>query len=98
VRTTLTLDPDVVRLITDEVHRSRQPFKRVVNDALRRGFAPAGPVRSATPYRVKPHIATLVAGLDRHRFNALVDELEDAATIQKLTRVPRATRAAERRR
>lgn len=41
-RTTLTLDPDVVRLIEEEVHRLRKPFKHVVNDALRRGLASGG--------------------------------------------------------
>jgi len=38
MRTTLTLDPDVARMLTDEAHRLRKPFKQVVNDALRRGL------------------------------------------------------------
>ena len=93
MRTTLTLDADVVKLLEEEVHRARKPFKQVVNDALRRGLSPnAGPRRAST-YRVRPHIAKLLPGLDRSRLNALADELEDAAVIGKLG----SSRAAERR-
>ncbi len=95
MRTTLTIDPDVARLIDDEVHRSRRPFKQVVNDAIRRGLAPVAHATPKTAYRVKAHVAKLAAGLDRQRFNALADELEDTTTITKLgTR----TKAAERKR
>jgi hypothetical protein len=40
MRTTLTLDDDVARLLEDAVHRQRRPMKQVVNDALRQGLAP----------------------------------------------------------
>ena len=33
MRTTLTLDPDVERLLNEEMHRVRRPYKQVVNDA-----------------------------------------------------------------
>ena len=39
MRTTLTLDPDVARLVAAEVHRARMPMKAVVNEALRKGLA-----------------------------------------------------------
>ncbi len=79
VRTTLTLDPDVSRLLAEEAHRLRKPFKQVVNDALRRGLAPAGSQRVRRRYRVRPHAASLRPGLDPGRLNALADELEDRA-------------------
>ncbi len=94
MRTTLTLDPDVVKLLEDEVHRTRKPFKQVVNDAVRRGLAPRPAERVTARYRVRPHAATFLAGLDRSRLNALVDELEDATIISRWIR---GTRAAERR-
>ena len=34
----MTLDPDVVRLLEEEVRRARKPRKQVVNEALRRGL------------------------------------------------------------
>jgi hypothetical protein len=86
MRTTLTLDPDVVRMIEEEVHRLRQPFKQVVNDALRRGLAPSGRRVAARRYRVRPHAARLLAGLDRGRLNALADELEERVFVEKLRR------------
>jgi len=93
VRTTVTIDPDVAALLEEEVHRARKPFKQVLNDALRRGLAPSTGERRRSPgYRVRPHRATFLAGLDRTRLNALADELEDAALIG-----PTAHRPDERR-
>ena len=86
MRTTLTLDPDVARLIEEEVHRLRKPFKQVVNEALRRGLAPGGPRGAVRPYRVRPHATRLLPGIDRGKLNALADELEDGAVASALRR------------
>lgn len=91
MRTTLTLDPDVARMIDEEVHRARKPFKQVVNDAIRRGLEPRVRKRTAKAYVVKPHVTKLLPGVDRGRLNALADELEDLAVLAK------ATRAADKR-
>lgn len=85
VRTTLTLDTDVARLLDEEVHRCRKTFKEVVNDAIRRGLMP-GPRAKAKPYKIKPHKAVLMAGIDPTRLNQLADQLEDEAFLAKLTR------------
>lgn len=82
MRTTLSLDPDVARLIEDEVHRLRKPFKEVVNEALRRGLAP-GRRSARQTYRVSVHTAKLRAGFDKTGFNKLADELEDEAVLRK---------------
>jgi hypothetical protein len=86
MRTTLTLDPDVARMIREEAHRVRKPLKRVVNEALRRGLLGTGRKAAAKAYRVLPHVARLVPGVDRGRLNALADELEDAAIVDKARR------------
>jgi hypothetical protein len=39
MRTTLSLDPDVVALIEREVDTTKKTMKSVINDKLRRGFA-----------------------------------------------------------
>ena len=80
MRTTLTLDDDVARLIEDQVHRTRTSVKQVINDAIRAALAPK-PVRSA-PYRVRVHHAELAPGLDLAGFNKLADELEDEAIMR----------------
>jgi hypothetical protein len=86
MRTTLTLDPDVARMLDEEVHRVRKPLKQVVNEALRRGLTSSGPRPPLKPYRVKVHRTALRPGFDRGRFNALADELEDSAIAAKLRR------------
>jgi hypothetical protein len=83
MRTTLTLDDDVARLVEERVHQTRTSVKQVVNDAIRAALAPR-PVRSA-PYRVRVHHAELAPGLDLAGFNKLADELEDEA-IMRLAR------------
>lgn len=70
MRTTLTLDPDVARMIEDAVHRVRKPRKDVVNEALRRGLTSSGPGRP----RKGPRI-------DRGRLSTLADELEADALL-----------------
>jgi hypothetical protein len=87
VRTTLTLDPDVAKLLEEEAHRRRVPWKQVVNEAIRRGLAGGAPSRKEKRYRVTPHTTTLRAGIDPTAFNKLVDELEDEATLKKLGRI-----------
>ncbi len=84
MRTTLTLDPDVTRLVEDAMHRERRTMKQVVNDALRRSLAPARP--AAAPYRLIPHESAVRPGLDLAGFNRLADELDDEAVIGRAGR------------
>ncbi len=86
MRTTLTLDPDVERLVGDEVHRTRRPFKQVVNDAIRRGLAPRLADEPEKPYRVKVHRTKLRPGIDPTSLNRLADELEDEALLGRASR------------
>jgi hypothetical protein len=88
MRTTLTLDPDVARLLEEQMHRERKPFKQVVNEAIRRGLAPGARVPSQKPFRVLPHKTTLRPGIDAGSFNRLVDEVEVEAVIEKLRSRP----------
>jgi hypothetical protein len=86
MRTTLTLDPDVAKLLEEEAHRRRLPWKQVVNDAIRRGLAVGTHGRKEKRYRVIAHKTTLRAGIDPTSFNKLADELEDEGTLKKLGR------------
>lgn len=85
VRTTLTLDDDVARLVEDAVHRERRPMKQVVNDALRRALA-SDAVREQA-YHLAPHESAVRPGFDPSGFNRLADELEDEAIISGARRV-----------
>jgi hypothetical protein len=86
MRTTLTLDPDVARLLEDAVHRERRPMKQVVNDALRRALTAPSSYRE--PFRVAVHESDVRPGLDLTGFNRLADELEDEAIIEVSRRHP----------
>ncbi|MGH3904836.1 MAG: hypothetical protein ACRDTE_11695 [Pseudonocardiaceae bacterium] len=81
MRTTLTLDEDVARLVDDAVHREHRPMKQVVNDALRRALTP--PASRQEPYHLTPHTSTVRPGFDLTGFNRLADELDDEAIITK---------------
>lgn len=85
MRTTLTLDSDVVQLIEDRVHEDRVSMKRVINAALRRGLAQEDS-REPEPYRMKTHPGQVRAGIDTGSMNRLADELEDADIIRAQTR------------
>jgi hypothetical protein len=84
MRTTLTLEPDVAKLIEREAHRQRKPIKQIVNEALRRGLTSPALMRGRKPFRVQPHVTSLRPGIDVARFNHLADELEDEALVEKM--------------
>ncbi len=83
MRTTLTLDPDVMHLVQEEVHRRRTTFKQVVNDAIRLALSRRPKKAKLEPFRVKPHSTILLSGVDRNAMNRLADELENAAVMAK---------------
>jgi hypothetical protein len=87
VRTTLTIDPDVEKLLEQEAQRSRKPFKQVVNEALRRGLTRT-PVRTRK-VALKVHDSRLRPGYDPTSFNSLADELEDTEITAKASRRPK---------
>lgn len=84
MRTTLTLDPDVVRLIEDAAHRQRRSRKQVINDALRIALAPPGSARR--PYQLTPHPAIVRPGVDLAGLNQLADDLEDEAILEGMSK------------
>jgi hypothetical protein len=79
MRTTLTLDADVARLVEDAMHRERRPMKQVINDALRTALARPGADRPR--FTVEVHSSGVQPGFDLAGFNRLADELEDQAIL-----------------
>ena len=55
-----------------------------VNEALRRGLTPGARRAPSSRYRVRPHVAAVLPGIDRAKLNALADEREDLALVAKL--------------
>lgn len=83
MRTTVTLDPDVARLLEEARHRSKRPFKQVLNDAVRAGLA--RPLVRSPPF--KQRVFSLGrAKVDLTKATALAGELEDQEVAAKARR------------
>lgn len=82
MRTTVTLDPDVVHLVRQAMHRSRHSFKQTLNDAIRSGLSKRPPAK-AKRFVVRARAMGLRAGIDPASFNKLADDLEAEAFIEK---------------
>lgn len=84
MRTTLTIDDDLVARLKEEMHRRRVSFREVVNASLRQALL--GPRSGRKPVRVRTYRSRLKAGFDPAGFNRLADELEEEAQAVRLAR------------
>jgi hypothetical protein len=76
MRTTLTIDDDVLDKAKAVAAKLNVPFRRVVNEALRTGLqAVEGPPR-IRPYRTCPHKMGLKAGRNLDNIQALLSQIE----------------------
>jgi hypothetical protein len=85
MRTTVTLDSDVEQLLRDAMQQTRQSFKEVLNQAIRRGLANAQVGAEDAPFVVRASRMGLRPGIDSGRLNQVSDELE-AESFDELSR------------
>jgi hypothetical protein len=78
MRTTVTLDPDVQRLLEEAQSRGRRPFKQVLNDAVRAGL---GQPATRAPSFKQPVFPLGRAKVDLTKAGALAADMEDAAAL-----------------
>lgn len=77
MRTTLTLENDLVEKLREVARQRRVPFKQVVNEALRAGLAAQRkPAATRKSFRVKPSHCGFRPGVDIGKLNQLLDHLE----------------------
>jgi hypothetical protein len=78
MRSTVTLEPDVQRLVEEAMQRDKASFKRTINMAIRRGLGE--PRRMAVEVSVPAFRLELLPGIDPMRLNAALDDAlsEDA--------------------
>ncbi len=86
MRTTVTLEKEVVLLLHDAMHRSRRSFKETLNTALRAGLTGNRVQAKATRFVVKARPMGLRAGIDPTSLNKMSDELEVDAFQTKTPR------------
>jgi hypothetical protein len=88
MRTTVTLDPDVERLLKNEAHRRGASFKVALNEAVRVAFrtkVASSPRRK--PFVVKARPLGLRPGIDPSRLSELADEMEIDAFLDTTKRL-----------
>ena len=84
MRTTLTIDSDVERLLRREMRRTNRSMEAVVNDALRVGLGMRSKPPRARRFKVEPHAFGFKPGVDVDGLNQLADEMETEEIARKL--------------
>ena len=87
MRTTVTLEKDVERILRDAMHRSRKSFKQTLNAAVRAGLGGKSVTVGATQFIIKARPLGLRSGIDPASLNKLADDLEIDAFLDKNRRV-----------
>ena len=83
MRTTVTLDKDVERMLREAMHRSRKGFKQTLNAAIRAGLGRKTARTTNRPVVIKARPLGLRPGLDPAGFNRMADDLEMDAVLEK---------------
>jgi len=86
VRTTLTIDDDLMNELKEAAHREGLSFKQLVNRALRRGLRSSDDAGAGKPYRCPTFSMGIPAPgtVDLDRALSIAAELEDEETGREL--------------
>lgn len=84
MRTIVTLDPDVEKLLRKAVRASGLPFKQVLNNAVRHGLSVSAARAEAEKLFRQPTFHMGEALVDLTKANALLGELEDQDFVEKM--------------
>jgi hypothetical protein len=76
VRTTITLDDDVVAKIKAEMRRTGGSFKEVVNEMIRNGFFFVEKAKQQKPFKVYARPLGLRPGLNYDSTSELLEQVE----------------------
>jgi predicted transcriptional regulator len=76
MRTTITIDDDVLDKARSLAGRLHTPFQHVVNEALRAGLSAVEKPVQKQPYRTRPHKLGLKAGRNLDNIQELIAQIE----------------------
>jgi len=76
MRTTITIDDDVLDRARLAAGRLRAPFRLVINEALRAGLSTVEAPARVRPYRTQPHQLGLRAGRNLDNIQELLAQVE----------------------
>ncbi len=86
MRTTVTLDDDVVAALRTAMRERGVSFKEALNSAVRSGLSAANP--AARPYQVKQFAAEIRPGVDITKINRLLGVAHPAMRDHRASHVP----------
>ena len=89
MRTTVTIDEDIERLLREDMHRKRKSFKQALNDALRLGLRSEQRPAARAEFVVKSRPMHLLPGLDPAALSDIDTELEIEEYRRKTKRLAR---------
>lgn len=84
MRTTLTIDDDLVQEMKQRAHEMGSPFKDVVNQALRAGLKDMDRPKKARPYRCRAYALGYPPMADLDRALDLAERIENEEIARKL--------------
>ena len=85
MRTTLTIDDELARLLKQRAAETGRPFKEVVSEALRTGLEQTATTPACRPYQLKPvALGRPARGIDLDKALQLAGNLEDQELARKL--------------
>jgi hypothetical protein len=76
MRTTLSIDDDVLEKAKAAAAKRRLPFRTIINEALRAGLKTFGTPPQAVPYRTEAHKLGLKAGRNVDNIQELLTQVE----------------------
>ena len=76
IRTTVTLDDDVIARLKEESRARSVPFRTLLNEAVRSGLQAMKAKPKSKPFKVNPVNLGSFPGLDYDRIGALLDFAE----------------------
>lgn len=84
MRTTLTIDDDLMKQLKARAYRTGKPFKQIVNDAIRCGLRPNQAPANRKPYTCKTFPMGFPRLYNLDKALALAAQLEDEEITRKL--------------
>jgi len=75
MRTTITLDEDVMERVREQMRANNHGFKDTINDLIRKGLSLSVPA-PRNPFRVKARALGLKPGLSLDNIEDLLDQVE----------------------
>lgn len=85
MRTTLTIDDDIVATLKQTAYATGETFKQIVNQTLRLGLEARKAPPKSKKYRLRPaSLGGVRAGIDLDKALRLADALEDEGIARKL--------------